>query len=284
MAEVARTEFLGLPFTSLTMADAVIALRRVSRAPKWHYVVTPNAAHLARLSRWEPALLRIYANASFCFLDSRVIWLVARAIGLRPPPVVTGSDLVEHLFRRVMTAATPICVVGGDAAAMAKLRAEFSCGILSHLNPPAGFWRNEAELERIVAFVVASAADYTFLAVGSPQQELLAARIAASGRARGVGICAGASIDFLTGVQRRAPRFMQWMALEWAYRLCSDPRRLARRYLVESPTGVAFVLRGELHRRRFCGGRQPSSYTLECDSPPMTNARTEYTDNRANLS
>ena len=249
---VTRTEFLGLPFTSLaTIADAALVLKQASRSREWRYVVTPNAAHLARLSRSDQVLLRIYANASFCFLDSQVIRLVARAVGIRAPSVITGADLVEHLFRREITASTSICVIGGDDAAMAQLRGRFSFGKLDHLNPSAGFWHNEKELERIVRFIVASAADYTFLAVGSPQQEFLAACVAASGEGRGVGICAGASIDFLTGAQRRAPRFMRRAGLEWAYRLCSEPRRLAHRYLVESPTGVLLVLRFGLHATRF---------------------------------
>jgi UDP-N-acetyl-D-mannosaminuronic acid transferase (WecB/TagA/CpsF family) len=43
------------------------------------------------------------------------------------------------------------------------------------------------------------------------------------------------SIDFLTGKQRRAPLWVQKAGLEWLYRLLSDPRRLASRYLIECP-------------------------------------------------
>jgi Glycosyl transferase WecG/TagA/CpsF family len=50
-----------------------------------------------------------------------------------------------------------------------------------------------------------------------------------------VGLRIGASIDFLTGKQRRAPVWLQKIGLEWLYRLLSDPRRLASRYLIECP-------------------------------------------------
>ncbi len=62
-------------------------------------------------------------------------------------------------------------------------------------------------------------------------------------------LCAGAAIDFLTGKQRRAPRILQRLALEWAYRLALEPRRLAHRYVIESPQGVLLVLRAALRRR-----------------------------------
>jgi Glycosyl transferase WecG/TagA/CpsF family len=86
-----------------------------------------------------------------------------------------------------------------------------------------------------VDFVVKAGAPLIFLAVGRPQQEILASRIADHPQARGVGLCIGASIDFLTGIQRRAPLWIQNSGLEWLYRLISDPQRFARRYLLESP-------------------------------------------------
>jgi len=195
------------------------------------------------------ALRDIYEHAHLCFLDSRVISLAARLCGLRPPPVIPGADLVEQLFRHAITPATSICVVGGDNMVASRIRRVFNIGEIRHIEPSIGFWRNQDELDRTAAFVVRSQADYTFLVVGSPQQEILAARIAAMGGARGVGICAGASIDFITGRQRRAPLFMQRLALEWAYRFCMEPRRLANRYLVESPKGVFYVLRSALNFR-----------------------------------
>lgn len=236
-------DFLGMPFTQLKISEACAAVRCASEGSEWRYVVTPNAAHLARLSRSDPTLLRIYANAAFCFLDSRVISLFARLVGLRAPPVVTGSDLVEQLFRREITPSTPICIVGGDSLAVAQVRRRFGIAKLSHINPSLGFWRDEEEVAWIVDFIVASRADYTFLVVGSPQQEILAARVADTSRARGVGICAGASIEFVTGRRRRAPRFIQRLALEWAYRLFMEPRRLFYRYFIESPRAVLWVLR-----------------------------------------
>jgi len=189
------------------------------------------------------ALRDIYEEAYLCFLDSRVIALAARLCGLRPPQVIPGADLVEQLFREAITPATSICVVGGGSSVVARIKVFFNVGEIAHIEPSIGFWRDQEELDRTAAFVVTSQADFTFLVVGSPQQEILAARVAAMGGARGVGICAGASIDFITGKQRRAPRFMQRFALEWAYRFWMEPRRLASRYLVESPKGVLFVLR-----------------------------------------
>jgi exopolysaccharide biosynthesis WecB/TagA/CpsF family protein len=101
-------------------------------------------------------------------------------------------------------------------------------------------------LASVADFIVSAQAELTFLVVGSPQQEILADLVAMRGGARGVGICAGASLEFLTEMRRRAPRSLQRLSLEWAYRLCMEPRRMAGRYFVESPNGILLVLREAL--------------------------------------
>ena len=104
-----------------------------------------------------------------------------------------------------------------------------------------GFIKSELEVQKCVDFVVNSQAPLVFLALGMPQQEILANRIAEHPHARGVGLCIGASIDFLTGKQRRAPVWLRKAGFEWLYRLLSDPQRLARRYLFESPRIFYFM-------------------------------------------
>jgi N-acetylglucosaminyldiphosphoundecaprenol N-acetyl-beta-D-mannosaminyltransferase len=99
-----------------------------------------------------------------------------------------------------------------------------------------GFIESPQALEECLRFVEdGSPFRFCFLAVGSPQQERVAELLQRRGKARGLALCVGASINFLTGVERRAPRWMQHAGLEWLYRLLRDPRRLASRYLVRGP-------------------------------------------------
>jgi N-acetylglucosaminyldiphosphoundecaprenol N-acetyl-beta-D-mannosaminyltransferase len=59
----------------------------------------------------------------------------------------------------------------------------------------------------------------------------------------------GGAVDILAGVHKRAPRLLQRLGLEWAYRLAQDPRRLAGRYIVGNTRFTWLVLR-ELMRGR----------------------------------
>lgn len=71
--------------------------------------------------------------------------------------------------------------------------------------------------------------------VGSPQQEKIARLLELRQRARGLALCVGGAINFLTGGERRAPQWMQTVGMEWLHRLLVDPRRMAKRYLVRGP-------------------------------------------------
>jgi exopolysaccharide biosynthesis WecB/TagA/CpsF family protein len=96
-----------------------------------------------------------------------------------------------------------------------------------------GLRRNLEARRSAAEFIETSEARFTFVVVGMPQQEMIAWQARQLPGAKGMTLCVGAALEFLTGEQTRAPRFLQQMHLEWAHRLATNPRRLWRRYLVE---------------------------------------------------
>jgi exopolysaccharide biosynthesis WecB/TagA/CpsF family protein len=245
-----RLRLLGLDFAELGPEAVLAALAARPAGAPFAYVVTPNADHLIRLARDPGALAPLYAGAALRLLDSRAVAGLARLFGLPTPPVVPGSDLTAALFHRgLIVPGEPLTLLGGTPATAAALEARFGLRRLAHHDPPMGFDRDPAALEAAIGFVEANPARFTLLAVGSPRQELVAAALLRRGRARGTGLCIGASLLFLTGAERRAPRPVQRAGLEWAWRLAQDPRRLARRYLVDDPAILRLLWREARLRR-----------------------------------
>ncbi|MDR3539235.1 MAG: WecB/TagA/CpsF family glycosyltransferase [Acetobacteraceae bacterium] len=241
------TRLLGLDFADRdALAAAAWLAARPADAP-FGYVVTPNADHLVRLAR-DPSLAAAYRGALLRLLDSRVVAAAARLLGMPVPIVAPGSDVTAALVARHLHPGERITVVGMPAATIRTLTARLGLAAPAHHNPPIGFARDPAAFAAAVAFVLAHPARFTFLAVGSPQQEQLAAAVAASGQGRGTALCIGASLAFLAGTERRAPRWMQHAGLEWLFRLARDPRRLARRYLLDSPAVLTLLLRDRVMR------------------------------------
>lgn len=239
-AAPARRSFLNIDFDPLDIDAAVAWLARVGRGDPYRYVVTPNVDHLVRLEasgRDEATareLWQAYHQATLVLCDSRVLARLSRFYGVTLP-LAPGSDLTVRLFAEVAQPGDRIAIIGGDAALLKALRTRFTdLDLVQHV-PPMGMLRNPAALEAAVAFGREADARFLLIAVGSPQQELLAARIAAAGGATGCALCIGASLDFIVGRQRRAPRIVQRLGLEWAHRLASQPGRLWRRYLIDGP-------------------------------------------------
>ncbi|MEA2738341.1 MAG: hypothetical protein QOH05_1648, partial [Acetobacteraceae bacterium] len=141
-----------------------------------------------------------------------------------------------------------ITIVGLSTVALRAMVARCGMAPPAHYDPPMGIERDPDAFDAAVAFVDANPARFVFLAVGSPRQEQLASAIASRGGATGTGLCVGASLEFLAGTRRRAPRFMRRMGLEWLFRLGTNPRRLFRRYLIDSPVVLALLLKQRLAR------------------------------------
>jgi len=232
-----KVSFLGIEFDNVSMTDILNVCDEMSRTRDFHYITTPNVDHVVTMHSelvHAKSFRLAEKAASIRLCDSRIIALLARLSGIRLP-TVPGSDLTAELLKKVIRASHRVAIVGGDIGLLDKLRAQCPGVVFLQHIPPMGVLQNEAAQEAICSFVERADADFVFLAIGAPQSEVVARAIAASGRARGLGLCVGASLAFFTGQLRRAPRALQVMHLEWAFRLLSEPRRLWHRYVVKGP-------------------------------------------------
>ena len=232
---------LGLHFDNLNVPETVERLLGRDPASPFTYVVTPNADHIARL-RKIPALRPIYEAAWLCLLDSRVIFNLARFLGVPAPQVATGTDVTALLISSLVQ--QDVAIIGFSAAHLAALQERCpNANFILH-TPPMNLLRNPAAFAEARDFAVQTNARFTLLSVGSPLQEMLAEAIAAQPDATGIGLCIGAGLEFCAGVKARAPLWMQRAGLEWLHRVAHNPWRMARRYLVDDPP-VLLSLIGE---------------------------------------
>jgi exopolysaccharide biosynthesis WecB/TagA/CpsF family protein len=245
--EFPRRNFLGLGFTNIGTSEALAWLQGRTSGSEYAYLVTPNVDHMLNLQQ-DQQLRQIYEGADLCLCDSRILARLASLSGIKLH-VVPGSELVSLLLRAVGPGRS-ICVIGSSSDISTRLsellpHVKISCHV-----PPMGLRHNRDAQAAAVAFIRLNPADYIFLAVGSPQQEILADLIRRDRNIRGTALCIGAAISFFTGESKRAPRWMQRLSLEWAYRFSQEPRRLAHRYLVKGPAIFPAYARWLVSERR----------------------------------
>jgi N-acetylglucosaminyldiphosphoundecaprenol N-acetyl-beta-D-mannosaminyltransferase len=210
--------------------------------------------HLVRFSEDE-VFRRHYQTADYVLLDSRFAAYALRIVkGIRLN-VCTGADLTAALFSSIVEPSDRIVIIGGSEEAARAIADIYGLTNLRHYNPPMGFAQDLEAIEKCLRFIESqSPFRFCFLAVGSPQQEALAALLQGRGIARGLALCVGASLNFLTGLEKRAPTWVQHMALEWLFRLAQDPKRLARRYLIRGPRFFGYMSRARFVSRRSTVG------------------------------
>jgi len=217
---------------------------------RYGYIVTPNVDHIIRHHQ-DSHFRALYAQAAYVLLDSRFL---AHTVGLvkgQMLRVCLGSDLTTAMLDSIIKPLDVAILVGGTPKQAQILQERYGLKRLHHIDPPMNFIRDPLAVETCLREIEAmSPFRFCFLAVGSPQQEIIAQKLKERGIARGLALCVGAAINFLTGVERRAPRWMQEAGLEWLYRLSRDPRRLWRRYLIRGPKIFLLLWRIELRVRQ----------------------------------
>lgn len=236
-----------MAFDELDENGVLTWIEAASAGPEFAYLITPNVDHVVMLAPprrdenpeqslepWREAYRAAVAGAGLCVNDSRILQRLARLSRLTLP-VTPGSDIVRALVSRRSEVSGRLALVGGRPEEAAWLRQALPHHSVLHLDPPMGVRDSAAAQDVIARFVEDADADIVLFAIGAPQSEIVCHAIARRGRARGVGLCIGASIEFLSGAKSRAPRWMQRAGLEWLFRLASEPGRLWRRYLVRGP-------------------------------------------------
>ena len=170
-----------------------------------------------------------------------LIW-ASRIQGTPLPGRVAGSDLVTSLSVAAGQGGRSAYLIGG-----APGTAEAAASVLQHrcsglkvagtYCPRVGFQNDPDQMAGIERRLCEARPDIIYVALGSPKQEWLISRL----RDRLPGswwLGVGISFSFLCGDVRRAPRWMQRTGLEWVHRLVQEPRRLAKRYLIQ---GIPFA-------------------------------------------
>jgi exopolysaccharide biosynthesis WecB/TagA/CpsF family protein len=227
-------DFIGATFDPLTPIQTLARAKWMTADHGFRFIVTPNVDHLVRLAK-EPEIFKPLYEASWLSVcDSRILELLAAFSGI-PLKAVPGSDLTQQLFDNVISADDTINVIGADEDIIEKVKSIYGLEKINLHQPPMGMRHKPESIAAAADFIARNPARYTFICVGSPQQEMVAKACLDRGDCIGLGLCVGASLDFLGGRTKRAPDWMQSLRLEWLFRLVSEPRRLWKRYLLEGP-------------------------------------------------
>ena len=196
-----------------------------------------NAAKIVAM-RNDDELRRLVDDCELITADGQAVVWASRLLGDPLPVRVAGIDLMLELMALAERRGYRVYVLGAHQDVLEQALAN-----LRERHPRlrvAGYhhgYFSAAEEPSVAAEVRAARPDLLFVAMSTPRKEYFLGHWGPEldvPFAMGVG----GAVDVVAGVTRRAPRVLQRLGLEWAFRLAQEPRRLFRRYLV---TNLAFV-------------------------------------------
>ena len=209
-------------------------------------VILANA-HVIVEAQKDPKLKTAIANASLVIPDGMPVAWVLRGKGQKFVERYPGPNLMEDIFRLEHSAAH--FLLGSTPDILGRISHRFKGSVAGSYSPPFtsnGF--TEQEKYRQLELIEKRRPDFIWVGLGAPKQEAYVTEMARRS-SRGVWLGVGAAFDFLAGIKRRAPQFLQKAGLEWVFRFVTEPRRLGPRYLATNPAFIKLACREMIGRQ-----------------------------------
>ena len=252
LARPRRVDLLGVEFTALaehtTIAYVLDAINRGQGG--W---VCPVNLDVLRQAVRDVEIHALVASADLTVADGMPLIWASRIQGTPLPERVAGSSLITTLSAALAAERRSVYLLGGNPGT-AEAAGERLASTLPGLHvagsycPPFGFERDPAQVEHIQQLVQLAHPDVVFVGLGFPKQDRLIVRLREVLTTPWYVSC-GISFSFVVGEVQRAPPPRQAMGLEWVHRLAQEPRRLARRYLVDGLPFAARRVAASMYRR-----------------------------------
>ncbi|GAA3246833.1 WecB/TagA/CpsF family glycosyltransferase [Nonomuraea helvata] len=237
---------------SITEAGVADHVSRAWADGRGGAILTANV-DIVRAATRDPALADLVGRSELVVADGMPVVWAGRLAGTAIPERVAGSSLVHSLSERAARDGRSVYLLGGssgvpEAAAAALLERYPSLRIAGAHSPPYGFDADPAARRDVTELVRAARPDLVLVGLGFPKQERTILDLRAELPDAWFLGC-GAGIPMAAGQFRRAPGFLQRSGGEWLHRLVLEPRRLARRYLVDDLPFAVRLLTGALRVR-----------------------------------
>lgn len=231
-----KVRLCGLDFSSVTQTQLIEHMLDELRANRGGWIVTANLDILLRHTRDDRARAA-YNEADLVVADGMPLVWASHVQGEPFPERVTGSGLVGALALACERAGRSILLLGGAPGsaegAAERFRAKHPrLRIHGDSSPRCSALPTPIELAALEATCVESGSDIVLVGLGSPKQEFVIRHLRRTLPTMWfVGV--GVSFSFAKGDLRRAPEWVQTLGLEWLHRLVQEPRRLAKRYIMD---------------------------------------------------
>lgn len=246
-----RMRFINTYIDNITEDEAIRHIESFIEQRKIGHVITPNVDQIIRIEKDE-YFKEIVEKAELLLADGTPLLWIAKLYGNPIKEKICGSDLVPHLCELASKKGYRVYFLGAAEGVAIKaaenLKKKYPGLIVAGTySPPRGFEKDNEEIRKINNALICSKADLLFVGMGVPKQDIFIYENMNIYKIP-MSFSIGAAIDFEAGIQKRAPKWINHIGMEWLYRLACNPKRMFKRYMIED-MGI-FKLAWKYRKRR----------------------------------
>lgn len=243
-----RYKFLGCCVDAITQVNAVSYISQLISQNVKHCVMFLNIDVLVK-SDLNCKLRELSKQSSLCLMDGMPPLWIAKRRGIPLPEKVSGSDFVPNICEMASASGFSVFFLGGksgvpEMAAQNTMKNFPGIKSAGFYSPDFGFEKSSEECKKVIQRINEFCPDILFVCLGCPKQEEFVLEYMDSIKACSI-ICAGATVDFVAGNVSRAPGWVSKAGIEWLYRFFKEPKRLFRRYFIDSWHFVGMLMKNK---------------------------------------
>lgn len=240
-----KVNVIGVPVSAVTMASALTFVAEAFEMLRGAYICAANV-HTTVIARENPDYRKVQVESILSLPDGKPLSVVGRKRIDTPMEKVTGTHFMQSIFTDRRFEKKRHFFYGTTQETLERMISRISLNY-PELNicgwEPSVFRElTDEEVEELACRINATGADFIWVAIGAPRQEILMHRL--QGKVNGLMTGVGGAFNILAGIVSDAPQWMQNAGLEWLYRLMKEPKRLFWRYF-ETNTKFIFYLLSE---------------------------------------
>lgn len=234
-----RVKIIGVPISVVNMDSCIEEIFSNWDEAKGSYICVSNV-HTTVMAHDDAQYMAVQSGSFLSLPDGKPLSVVGRK---QYPQMdrVTGPDFMRGIFEKSRNRELRHYFYGNTAENLEKLietiKAEYPWLEIAGYAPSVFRDLSAEEEVELAERISASHADFVWVGLGAPRQEMFCARM--KGRTDSVMVGVGGAFNILARIVPEAPQWMQNLSLEWLYRLIQEPKRLFKRYLT---TNSRFIL------------------------------------------
>ena len=232
---MSRVKLMNTEIDNLSMNEAIDEIDKLINL-RHKYVVTPNVDHIVKLEN-DLGFREVYKNADLILADGKPLIWISKLYGTPIKEKISGSDIFPRVCELANKKHYTMYLLGAGKG-VAKIAVQNIMKKYSNINvvgtysPPFGFENDKDEINFILDGINRVKPDILIVGLGAPKQEKFIYKYIDKLDV-GIALGLGASIDFMAGNIKRAPKWVSNIGFEWFYRFLKEPKRLFKRYFID---------------------------------------------------